>query len=333
MNGLIQKTDQEINAAVFDWLSVLADPIRCRLLLVLDQQELTVSEVCAVLQLPQSTVSRHLKILGNSGWVISRRDGTSRKYIAILDREDKAAGVLWDLVREQVSKGASVQQDRIRLADILATRRAKSQSFFTSAAAHWSLLRRDLFGTQFELAALPALLNPQWVVGDLGCGTGQTTAAIAPFVGRVIAVDDSEAMLEAAKQQLGSLKNVELRHGRLEALPLEDESLDAAILILVLHHLPEPQRSINEVGRVLRPGGSCLIVDMLPHDRDDYRQEMGHLWLGFSESRIDRWFESAAISKFVFRALPTDPSAMGPALFVASGQKRSPEASRSMLRS
>jgi ArsR family transcriptional regulator len=224
-------------------------------------------------------------------------------------------------VRTQIVESPSVQQDRLRLADILATRRAKSQEFFTSTAGHWSQLRRDLFGTQFELAALPALLNPEWIVGDLGCGTGQTAAAIAPFVHRVLAVDESEAMLQAAQQQLETLGNIELRHGRLEVLPLEDESLDAAILMLVLHHLPEPQRAIDEVGRVLKPGGSCLIVDMLPHDREDYRQEMGHLWLGFSEARIDSCFRSAGIQDDVFRALPTDPSAKGPALFAASGRK------------
>src|SRR5690606_18961602 len=114
------------------------------------------------------------------------------------------------------------------------------------------------------------------------CGTGPVSAALAPFVARVIAVDNSTAMLAAARRRLAGAGNVELRRGDLEALPIEDADLDAATLTLVLPYLPEPERALAEVARVLRPGGRVLVTDVLPHDREQYRQQLGHQWLGFS---------------------------------------------------
>src|SRR6185503_17212477 len=150
-----------------------------------------------------------------------------------------------------------------------------------------------LFGDRFHLAALPAFADPEWTVGDLGCGTGQMTAALAPFVHRVIAVDGSAAMLQAARKRLQGIENVELRRGDLEALPIDDARLDAATLMLVLHHVPEPERALADIARVLKPGGRFIVIDMLPHDRESYRQQMGHVWLGFSEEHIGRLLAGA----------------------------------------
>src|SRR5262249_39117069 len=144
---------------------------------------------------------------------------------------------------------------------------------------------------RFHLAALAALADSEWIVGDLGCGTGAVSAALAPFVAHVIAVDTSAAMLQAAKKRLRDTTNVDLRRGDLEALPIDDARLDAATLMLVLHHVPEPVRALAEVARVLKPGGRLLLVDMLPHDRESYRQQMGHVWLGFSEDQLREWFD------------------------------------------
>jgi ArsR family transcriptional regulator len=312
-------------AAIFDDLSVLADATRARLLLLMDRHELTVSELCRVLQLPQSTVSRHLKTLGDGGWVESRRDGTSRYYSVSLDDRDPAARRLWALVRERMSTTAGAEQDARRLKGVLAHRQTASQQFFDSAAGQWDKLRAELFGAASHLQALPALVDDRWTVGDLGCGTGQVTAALAPFVGHVIAVDRSGEMLQAARRRLKDVTNVEVRRGELEDLPVRDRELDAATLLLVLHHLPHPAAALAEAARVLRPGGRLVIADMLPHDREEYRREMGHVWLGFSADQMQRLLGAAGFERIRIVALAADPEARGPALFVATGTRQEGE--------
>jgi ArsR family transcriptional regulator len=147
------------------------------------------------------------------------------------------------------------------------------------------------------------------------------SAAIAPFVSRVIAVDGSPAMLQAAKKRLQRVDNIELRRGELESLPIDDARLDAATLMLVLHHVPEPERALAEVARVLKPGGRLVIVDMLPHDRDAYKQQMGHVWLGFSEDHVRRIVSESGFDEVTVIPLSPDAKVKGPGLFVATAQK------------
>ena len=307
----------------FDRLSALADPTRSRLLLLLDRHELTVGELCSALQLPQSTISRHLKTLADEGWVTARAEGTSRRYMMPGAALDSGARRLWHLVRDQVGTTPSARGDLARVEQVLLERRSTSQAFFSSSADQWDRVRAELYGSRADLTPFAALLDPAWVVADLGCGTGQTTAALAPFVGRVIAVDESTAMLAAARRRLADRASVEVRSGRLEDLPVEDEELDAAILSLVLHFVVDPATVLVEAARVLRPGGRVLVVDMMPHEREEYRATMGHLWLGFEAAQIGAWLESAGFADVRVVPLPPDPQAKGPGLFTARAVKRS----------
>jgi ArsR family transcriptional regulator len=288
---------------------------------LLDRHELTVSELCTIMQLPQSTVSRHLKALADAGWIASRAEGTSRIYTMSRDELDASARRLWQLVREQVGPSPAAVQDQRRLQAALAGRRTKSQEFFSSSAGQWDRVRDELFGDRFHLAALAAFAQGEWTVGDLGCGTGQTSAAIAPFVTHVIAVDASAAMLQAAKKRLQGLDNVELRRGELESLPIDEARLDAATLMLVLHHMPEPERALAEVARVLKPGGRAIVVDMQPHDRENYRQQMGHVWLGFGDDHVRAIFHESGFEDVRIVPLPPDARSKGPGLFVATARK------------
>ncbi|HEY5616898.1 MAG TPA: metalloregulator ArsR/SmtB family transcription factor [Vicinamibacterales bacterium] len=307
--------------AILEHMSALADPTRCRILLLLEKHELTVSDLCAVLQLPQSSVSRHLKTLADDDWVTSRRDGTSRFYTMPLDDLDSGASGLWPLIREQVAGTPRAGQDRQRLLGVLARRRTKSEEFFATAAAGWDRLRGDLFGDTFFLWAVLGLIDPSLTVGDLGCGTGQLTETIAPHVHRVIAVDASDDMLSAARTRLDKLSNVDVRQGELEALPIQPAELDAAVMSLVLHYAPDPARVLSEVARVLQPGGRVLVVDMLPHEHEEYQQHMGHVWLGFSDKQIVRFLTGTGFGNVRIRSLPTDPNAKGPALFAAAATR------------
>lgn len=310
-----------MEAAIFDDLTALSDATRSRMLLVLERHELTVTELCAVLQLPQSTVSRHLKTLADAGWVSSRRDGTSRYYTLGLEDREPATRRLWTLLREQVGGTTGADQDARRLKSVLARRQTKSEEFFASAAGRWDRMREDLFGRASHLQALPGLLDEQWVVGDLGCGTGHLAEALAPFVRRVIAVDRSADMLQAARRRLRDLTSVEMRRGDLESLPIDTGELDAATLMLVLHHLPDPAAVLAEAARVLRAGGRLLICDMLPHDREEYRQQMGHVWLGFGEDQMLRLLTAAGFGRCRIVPLPTAHGVKGPALFAATAVK------------
>jgi ubiquinone/menaquinone biosynthesis C-methylase UbiE/DNA-binding transcriptional ArsR family regulator len=310
-----------MNAPILDHMSALSDQTRCRMLLLLERHELTVGELCAVLQMPQSSVSRHLKTLADDDWVTSRRDGTSRFYSMPADDLDSGATRLWPLIREQVSDTSAAGQDDRRLKGVLTRRRAKSQAFFASAAAGWDRLRQDLYGDTFYLSAVLGLIDPNLVVGDLGCGTGQLADTVAPYVRQVVAVDASMEMLDAARARLEGATNVDFRRGELESLPIGDGELDVAVLSLVLHYSPAPPRALSEAARVIRPGGRVLVVDMLPHEHEEYQQQMGHVWLGFSDKQMTRFLNGAGFSDVRVRNLPANPDAGGPALFSAVAVK------------
>jgi len=314
-------TPATTSAPMFGWMTSLADATRARLLRLVERHELAVAELCTVLQLPQSTVSRHLKVLVDDGWLAVRSEGTSRFYRLAATQLDPAARRLWALLREQTAQGGVAEQDERRLATVLSGRRTRSQAFFGSAAGQWDKLRREMYGERFDLVGLAGLLDAAWVVGDLGCGTGQISETLAPFVRQVIAVETSRAMLAAAKRRLDDLPNVELRRGDLEALPIDDGALDAAVICLVMHHVAEPAAVLGEAARALTPGGRLLLIDMLQHDRADYREQMGHVWLGFAPAQVSEWLAQAGFEQVRVHPLPAPPATKGPALFAAAARR------------
>lgn len=307
----------QLVSPVLGHLNVLGDLVRARLLLVLEGQTLAVGELCDILQLPQSTVSRHLKTLVDGGWAQARRDGTSRLYSMPLEDLDPASLELWRVVKTQLLPTAAVAQDRTRLSRVLADRRAESAAFFSRAAGEWDALRDELYGTTLHLDGMLAALDPSWVVADLGCGTGRTAATLAPFVRQVVAVDASAEMLRAARERLATVGNVDVREGALEAVPVADASVDLALLVLVLHHVGDPALVLREARRILAPGGRLLVIDMQPHDREEYRRQMGHVWLGFSEAQISRLLVGAGLSGARYVPMTPASGVKGPALFVA----------------
>jgi ArsR family transcriptional regulator len=238
-----------------------------------------------------------------------------------VDDLDEGARQLWPIIRERLASTPAAAHDEHRLRGVLARRRAKSEEFFATAAAGWDRLREGLFGDTFYLWAVLGLIDPTLVVGDLGCGTGQLSATIAPYVARIVAVDASGDMLEAARARLSGAANVDVRQGHIESLPIADGELDAAMLSLVLHYSPDPSRALTEAARALRPGGRLLVVDMQPHERVEYQQQMGHVWLGFSEKQMGRLLAGAGFGDVRVRPLPADPDAKGPSLFAAVSVK------------
>ena len=312
-----------MEAAIFDDLTALADATRSRMLLVLERHELTVTELCAVLQLPQSTVSRHLKTLSDTQWVSSRRDGTSRYYTLALD--DRGARDASPLVAPARAGEPHAGRRSGRAAPARRARAAAERSPRSSSRPRPGsgiACARTCSDARRICTRCPGCSIPSGSSAISAAAPARSPRRSRRSCQRVIAVDRSDEMLQAARRRVRDLPNVDVRRGELEALPIADGELDAATLLLVLHHLPDPVEALAEAARVLRPGGRLLISDMLPHDREAYRQQMGHVWLGFGEDALQRLLTTAGFERIRVASMPADPDAKGPALFVAGAEKR-----------
>lgn len=302
-------------------IAAIGDPVRLRLLRLLEREELGVGELARCVRLPQSTVSRHVAALLESGFLAKRSEGTATLLRLVPASMDPIAAELWSAVKPRLAADAGVDpglsEDDARLAAVLAERRVDSRTFFGRVGADWTRMRGQLFGDGVTSVALLGLVDPSWTVADVGCGTGEASAALAPFVAKVVAIDREPAMVEAARTRLAGRPNVEFRRGEIETLPAKDAEFDAAVVMLLLHHVERPGPALASVARTVRPGGPILVVDMVPHSHDEWRQAMGHRHLGFSEAQLRAHAKTAGLSLRSFTALPADTQRKGPRLFAA----------------
>lgn len=308
---------------IVDRLTQIGDPIRVRSLRVLEREELAVGELAKVLQIPQSSASRHLKVLAEGGWLVRRPSGPATYYRVVLDDLPVDARAIWMAVREHADDDHETVQDDARLTAVLAERMADSTSFFGRHAGEWDELRSELFGRRFTDQALLGLLNPAWSVADLGCGTGNAAELLAPWVAEVVAIDSSPEMLDAARRRLDDRNNIRFVQADLTEPALAPASVDAAVCLLVLHHLDQPAKVIRQMARMLRGdrgGGVGLVVDITEHDRADYRHGMGHRHQGFAPGEMRTMLEDAGFESVRISTLPPDVDSSGPALFVATGR-------------
>lgn len=308
--------------SVSDLLTTLSEHVRLRLLRVLERQELSVGEVARVVQMPQSTVSRHLKLLSDAthgGWLSKRAEGPATFYRLVLDDLPPIARSLWVTIRDdlEASPAPELQEDTRRLRSVLHARREDSEAFFGRVGGEWDKVRNDLFGDRFTSRALLALLPPSWTVADLGCGTGNASELLASHVRHVIAVDRSGVMLSAARKRLEGLDNITFVESDLESVSL-GEPVDAAVMLLVLHHIEDPVPVLASARSLLKPTGLLTIVDMAEHGRDSYRHTMGHKWLGFSPEQVTSLLYEAGFAGSSVTQLDPEESGRGPGLFTAT---------------
>jgi ArsR family transcriptional regulator len=300
-----------------------SDPTRVRILALLEREELAVQELMDVLGMAQSRVSRHLAILRDAGLVQDRRDGTYVFYRFV----PPAAGAwqdAWALVSRTLARDATSERDQAALSQVMEARAARTRSFFDSVGPEWDALRKVFNDDALRARAIARLVTPGMRVADIGTGTGILAAELARLGLRVIAIDNSARMLDAARAKLAGEQQpgVELRRGEAGALPLADGEVDAALAHMVLHYLPSPADAIREMARVLRPGGSVVLVDFVRHAHEWMRQELGVAWLGFERDEIAAWCREAglgapAIESFEGRSGARDL----PATFIASARK------------
>lgn len=298
----------------------LGEVVRLRVLRLLEAEELSVGEVAKVVQLPQSTVSRHLKILAEGGWVQRRSEGTATLYAMSMDDIAPECRSLWRAVREQMGETATLEEDARRLRSVLEDRKTDSASFFGRHGGRWDEMRAELFGSRFTPLALMSLLNPEWVVADLGCGTGNVAELVAGHVKRVVAVDTSGTMLESARRRLAGLTNVEFKASPIHDTGLAPKSVDVAVACLVMHHHPLPKEAVLEMRRIVKAGGMAVVIDMVRHDREEYRRLMGHEHLGFGREEMIALLKGCGFESVRYRELPPEPEAKGPGLFVVVGR-------------
>jgi ArsR family transcriptional regulator len=267
----------------------MAETTRRRLLQVLSEQELSVSELVHTLEQPQSTISRHLKVLRESGLLVDRRVGTTVLYSTSPYRKGAtdapngrgAHGRNGMGLRDQMLEWAAQQgvDDRIRdrINDVLRRRPEYSNEFFDTIGSRWDQLRVEAFGEVFQFEALTALLPADWTVADIGTGTGYLLPMLAERFNQVIAIDPSEAMLDTAKNrpELADRGNVDFREGALSQLPLADGEADLVIASLVLHHVASPPDALGEIRRCVVGGGRLLVIEQAPHGNAEFQSRMG----------------------------------------------------------
>jgi ubiquinone/menaquinone biosynthesis C-methylase UbiE/DNA-binding transcriptional ArsR family regulator len=309
----------------------LSDPTRIRILRLLEQQELLVGELMAILAMAQSRVSRHLAILREAGLLLDRRKGTYVAYRSSLP-ESGPWHDAWTLARESLAGDPTAERDDALLRRTLAARSARSgRDFFEEVGPDWDALRRVFGDDLLRARAINALVSPPLRVADIGTGTGVLALELARQGLDVVGIDRSEAMLEAARQKwaleaTATTGTLELRAGDAHALPLADDAVDAAFAHMVLHSLEDPERAVREMARVVRPGGRVVLVDFLAHDHAWMEQELGLLWLGFAPELVLRWLTVAGLEGAHIQREDPDTKRDLPASFVAVAHK--PEAAR-----
>jgi ubiquinone/menaquinone biosynthesis C-methylase UbiE/DNA-binding transcriptional ArsR family regulator len=296
-------------AGVTATLKAAGEPTRLRILALLAEAELTVSDLTDILRQSQPRLSRHLRLLTEAGLVDRFREG-SWAFFRIGERGG-AAELARALIGRLNVDDAIVLRDRERLTAVRASRGAAAQNYFRRHAAQWDRIRRlHVADTAVEAAIRAALADkPIRSLLDLGTGTGRMLELFGADIERGLGLDLSLDMLALARARLdrAGLRHCSVRHGDIYDLALPRDSFDAVIIHQVLHFLDDSARAIAEAARVLRPGGRLLVVDFAPHDLEFLREEHAHRRLGFAAETVTQWLEAAGLDVLRQETLPPGP--------------------------
>jgi len=285
-------------ASIVKILRVVADPNRLRILLLLENEELSVAELQEILAMGQSTISTHLSQLKQAALVEDRRTGKNNLYRA---RSENGAGALNGLLKQARNEIPEAAKDQVALKRVLKKRRDRMRAFFDDVAGRFG--RNYVPGKSWKAIAEALLrLMPPMTIADLGAGEGAFSLLLAQRATRVLAVDSSARMVSVGKAQAKKqgVKNLEYRLGDMEDLPIDDRAVDLVFFSQSLHHALHPEHALAEAYRILKPGGRIAILDLVTHRFEEARELYADEWLGFSEAELE-----SALTKTGFKNVQT----------------------------
>ena len=299
--------------ALYSALKAAAEGTRLRILALLGEAELTVSDLTAILRQSQPRISRHLRLLAEAGLVERFREG-SWAFFRLAEREG-AANLARELIARLDPDDVTLSRDRERLAEVRAQRADAAQNYFRRHAAEWDRIRKlHVADEAVEGAILRAFSDaPVRALLDLGTGTGRMLELLGPQIQRGLGLDLSLDMLSLARARLdrAGLRHCSVRQGDIYDLALPKDSFDAVVVHQVLHFLEDGARAIKEAVRVLRPAGRLLVVDFAPHDLEFLRDEHAHRRLGFASDTVTQWMKAAGLDVVLQQSLPPEPASEG----------------------
>ncbi|MEZ5654796.1 MAG: metalloregulator ArsR/SmtB family transcription factor [Sphingobium sp.] len=293
---------------LLDLFRALADPTRMRIVQLLRAMELSVGELAQAVAQSQPRVSRHVKILADSGLVDRRKEGNWVFLHLAASDMCKKVNALLDGVAPSESERLWFEADLARLTAVRADRRRAADEYFAQRAGEWDAIR-SLYIPEAEVEEAIAALLDGLEIGhllDLGTGTGRMIELFGQRARKVSAIDRNAEMLRLARAKLPGENSEKYRLvlGDFCDIPLADGSVDVVTAHQVLHYSPTPERVIADAGRVLAPDGRMLIADFATHDREELRMRDQHERLGFSDEQIGSWFEAAGLSLETVKTLP-----------------------------
>jgi ArsR family transcriptional regulator len=291
-------------------LRAAAEETRLRILALLTEGELSVSDLTDILGQSQPRISRHLKLLVEAGLVERHREG-AWAFFRLSDR-GAASHILRPMLNAVDRSDRQLLDDRTRLAEVRAQRSQAAQVFFSRLAPEWDRVRSLHAPDVVVEAAVLDALGPKPILNllDLGTGTGRMLQLLAPHAQRVVGLDASHAMLSVARANLekARLRGLELRQGDIYAPPFPRESFDLVIVHQVLHYLDDPARAIREAARLVAPGGRMLVVDFAPHTLEFLRADQAHRRLGFAPEQVADWLSEAGLDCPLTKNIAPPPS-------------------------
>jgi ubiquinone/menaquinone biosynthesis C-methylase UbiE len=294
---------------LLDALRAVAEPTRLRLIALLAESELTVTEMVDILGQSQPRLSRHLKLLCDAGLLERAPEGVHVYFR--LASGDAAGQLARHLLSCLEADDSTLALDRQRLAGIRRSRAVSAETYFRRHAAEWDAIR-SLHIPEAEVERAIRKLLPRGRIGDLldlGTGTGRMLQLFAGGADRAVGIDLSREMLAVARANLdgAEFRHCTLRRAPAEHLPFGDSGFDVALSHMVLHFLPDPEQAIREASRILRPKGRLILVDFAPHDATLLGPEHAHRWPGFADETIAEWLEDAGLIVGRPVALPGGP--------------------------